>query len=103
MAAQLTGTKGRPFRRLFSCTARAINSFPVPLSPRSRTVRSVPATLPTALKMCCMAGLPPTMPPRSNRSSAFWRSWDTSRASACASRAFSTTRSTSSTSNGFPM
>jgi len=36
----------------------------VPLLPRRRTVRSVPATLPNRLKICCMRATP-TIPPRS--------------------------------------
>ena len=43
MAAQFSFTKVRPLRGLRSCTARAINSLPVPVSPQIRTVESVGA------------------------------------------------------------
>ena len=44
IAAQLTRMKGLSLRLLFSCSARAISSLPVPLSPVSRTVLGVSAT-----------------------------------------------------------
>ena len=43
MAAQLTGTKGWPVRRLLAWMARAMSSLPVPLSPVMSTVASVGA------------------------------------------------------------
>jgi hypothetical protein len=44
IAAQLSATKGPPRRGDRPWTARAKSSFPVPLSPSSRTVLSVGAT-----------------------------------------------------------
>src|SRR6266849_7713162 len=41
--------------------ARAINSFPVPVSPDSRTVESLGATVSTSSRTCFSAGLFPTM------------------------------------------
>ena len=49
MAALLTRTNARACRPLRSCSARAINSLPVPVSPKSSTVESVAATRST----CC--------------------------------------------------
>ena len=43
MAPQFTGTKGPRARVLFSCTSRAKTSLPVPVSPVSSTVESLPA------------------------------------------------------------
>ena len=40
-AAQLTATKSRRRRRLWSCRARAVNSLPVPVSPVMTTGASV--------------------------------------------------------------
>ena len=44
-AAQFTFTSGPPRRGLLAWMASAISSFPVPLSPRIRTVASVGATI----------------------------------------------------------
>ncbi len=44
IAPQLTARKGRPRRRLRSCTVRATSSLPLPLSPVTRTVTAVPET-----------------------------------------------------------
>ncbi len=46
-AAQFTLTKARPALWDRLCTARAISSLPVPVSPEIKTVESVGATLPT--------------------------------------------------------
>ena len=48
MAAQLSLTNVRSRRGLRSCSARAINSFPVPVSPRMSTVEPVAATVSTS-------------------------------------------------------
>jgi hypothetical protein len=48
MAAQLSLTKARWLRRLWSWMARAMSSFPVPVSPSSRTVESLGATVSTS-------------------------------------------------------
>jgi hypothetical protein len=50
IAAQLSFTKVRSLRRLRSWMARAINSLPVPVSPRRRTVESLGATVSTRFK-----------------------------------------------------
>ncbi len=47
MAAQFTRIKARPERLERLCMARAISSFPVPVSPNMRTVESVGATFAT--------------------------------------------------------
>ena len=60
-AAQLTATKGRSARLPPWWIARAIISFPVPLSPRSSTVARDGATLVTAAKTSCIRLLCPTM------------------------------------------
>jgi hypothetical protein len=44
IAAQLMATNGPDARRLFSCTARASSSLPVPLAPSSMTDTSAGAT-----------------------------------------------------------
>ncbi|OIQ63000.1 hypothetical protein GALL_554650 [mine drainage metagenome] len=55
-AAQLTRTKGASLRGDRLCTARAMTSLPVPLSPRSSTVVLVGATWCTSEKTSCMRG-----------------------------------------------
>ena len=60
-AAQLTATNGRSARGPPWWIARAIISFPVPLSPRSSTVAREEATLVTAAKTSCIRLLWPMM------------------------------------------
>ena len=61
IAAQLTATKGPRPRGDSPWRARATSSFPVPLSPRIRTVVSVGATRRTISTICCIPGLSATM------------------------------------------
>lgn len=61
--AQLNLTKVRDFRWLRLCTAWAISSLPVPVSPKIKTVESVGATTSTAVRTERRASLSPTMPP----------------------------------------
>src|ERR1035438_8014345 len=61
MAAQFKEINGRFLRGLILWMARAINSFPVPVSPRISTVASVGATTSTCLVTLFMAVLPPTI------------------------------------------
>ena len=53
---QWTVTNGFGARRLRAWIARASTPFPVPLSPRSSTVASLPATADTVCKTARMAG-----------------------------------------------
>jgi P-type E1-E2 ATPase len=50
--AQITRTKGLSLRRLRRWSSRAISSFPVPVSPKTRTVASVGATISICLMIC---------------------------------------------------
>ncbi len=61
-AAQFTRISGRSRRRLASWIARAISSLPVPDSPVTSTVASVPATRSIWRRIASMAGLRPMMP-----------------------------------------
>src|SRR5438128_1906251 len=61
IAAQLSFTNVRSRRWLRSWMARASSSLPVPVSPRSRTVESVGATISTCWSVRFSAGLSPTM------------------------------------------
>ena len=63
MAAQLSFTNVRPLRGLRSCTARAISSLPVPVSPHTSTVESVGATVRAFPTTARNAGLSPTTSP----------------------------------------
>ncbi len=65
MAAQLSLTKVRSLRGLKSCTARAMSSLPVPVSPHIRTVEGVGATVATFLSVARRAALSPTILPKS--------------------------------------
>ena len=49
--------------------ARAMSSFPVPVSPRMRTVASLGATVSTCARTCFSAGLSPMT------SAKFWVDW----------------------------
>ncbi len=60
---QSTTTKGLRARGLARCIAWATSSFPVPVSPVMRRVRSVEATLTRRSKMARMEGLCATMGP----------------------------------------
>ena len=62
MEAQLTAMIGASWRLLWSCTARATSSLPVPDSPRMRTVASVAATLRTRSNTSRIAAQLPTIP-----------------------------------------
>ncbi len=62
MEAQFTAMIGASRRLLWSCTARATSSLPVPDSPRMSTVASVAATLRTRSKTSRIGGQLPTMP-----------------------------------------
>ena len=53
-AAQFRVTNGPPLRGLRSCSARAINSLPVPVSPRMQTRVSLAATRSTCAITRCM-------------------------------------------------
>ena len=77
-AAQLTATSGPVARRLRAWTARATSSFPLPLSPVTRTVASVGATRATRSKTRCIGALSPTKPSKPSRASRSWRSRRTS-------------------------
>ncbi len=68
IAPQLTGMKRLLRRRLFSCSARANSSLPVPLSPTSKTATSVSATSSIFFKTRCSAALLAMMPSNPN----FW-------------------------------
>ena len=68
-APQLIGTKGISARRLWSCSARATSSLPVPVSPRISTVESVGATLAIRRRTVAMPGESPT---RSGAPSSRW-------------------------------
>src|SRR6266700_3290995 len=57
IAAQFSLTSVLSLRRLRSWIARAISSFPVPVSPRSRTVESLGATVSTSCKACVTAAI----------------------------------------------
>jgi hypothetical protein len=59
-AAQFTATNGPFRRRLNSCSWRATSSFPVPLSPSTRIVKSVTATRSTRSRSPCIAVVDPT-------------------------------------------
>ncbi len=61
-AAQLMATKGPAARRLLRCSARAINSLPVPLSPRISTLELDGATLAIWRCRSRSLSLTPTMP-----------------------------------------
>ncbi len=76
MAAQETVTKGPSRRAPASWMARATSSLPVPDSPDTSTVASVPATLRTCSSTRCMGSERPTSP---------WGSWSRSRSSSSAS------------------
>ena len=52
--------------------ACATNSLPVPVSPWSRTVESVGATIATCSRTFCRAGLLPTMPSKPVLRADFW-------------------------------
>ena len=73
IAAQFTATKGWRVRALRWWSACATSSLPVPLSPRTSTVRSVSATFWIVSKTCCIARPWPTrfskLKSRSTRSS----------------------------------
>jgi hypothetical protein len=58
--AQSTVSKGPAARRDARWTARAAISFPVPLSPTTRSGTSESATAPIRLKTSCIAGERPT-------------------------------------------
>jgi len=60
-AAQFMATNGRRARVLLRCTARAANSFPVPVSPVMSTVVSARATRCMVSYTCCMTLLSPTI------------------------------------------
>ena len=64
IAPQLTRTSGLALRGLRSCTARAMSSFPVPVSPKSKTVESVGATCSTFLSTVFIAWLSPMISPK---------------------------------------
>jgi hypothetical protein len=59
MAPQLMAMKGPSLRRLPRCSARAMSSLPVPLSPVTSTVASVSATWFTRSNRSCMGPLLP--------------------------------------------
>ena len=61
MALQFTFTRGRSLRGLRSWIARAISSFPVPVSPKMSTVASVGAICSTLRSTARSAGLLPTI------------------------------------------
>ena len=73
MAAQLIATNGPFARALALWSARAHSSFPVPLSPSSNTVVSVPAARSIAIITCRSATESPMMlgPPRRAAASSF--------------------------------
>src|SRR5580700_12012126 len=62
MAAQFTLMNGLERRGLRLCRARAISSFPVPVSPRSRTLESVGPTVWTSARTRLNATLCPISP-----------------------------------------
>jgi hypothetical protein len=62
MAALLHFTKAFARRALKLWTARAINSFPVPVSPQMSTVESVGATVSSCVTTFRIAALRPTIP-----------------------------------------
>ncbi len=64
-AAQLTATRRRSRRELSWWMARATNSFPVPVSPQTRTVLSVRATCWTARRTAFIGRLSPVSKRRS--------------------------------------
>ena len=99
IAAQLIRTNGRSRLALRLCIARAISSFPVPVSPCTSTVASVGATVATCSSTLCSASLLPTM-------SLKWRSerisdWRYSRSSSSEVRHCRMAFSSSSSSKGF--
>ena len=87
IAAQLTATNGPRERGDRPWMARATSSFPVPLSPRIRTVVSVGATRRIISTICRIPGLSATMLSRSLRDFSAWRSTTFSRCSASSSSA----------------
>ena len=66
MAAQLTLIKGRSRRGLKLWIARAISSFPVPVSPKMRTVEPLGATTLICLHKARIAALRPMIPSKSS-------------------------------------
>ncbi len=88
MAAQLTGTKGPWARGERPWMARAMSSFPVPLSPRMRTVVSVGATRITSSRTCAIGGLSAMIASRPLRSFSSSRNVTFSRSSSLSCRAF---------------
>ena len=67
IAAQFNLMKERPWRTLKSWIARAISSFPVPVSPNIKVLESVGATMETSSRAVLNAGLSPTISPNSAR------------------------------------
>src|SRR5882672_3723507 len=63
-AVQLTLINGRSRRGLRLWIARATSSFPVPVSPKMKTVEPVGATTLTCLHKALNAALRPMIPPR---------------------------------------
>ena len=61
MEPVLTGTKFLSRRGEFACSALAMSSLPVPLSPRIRIVERLGATWATRSKMRSIDSLLPTM------------------------------------------
>ena len=92
MAAQFSPRKGR--RRRLPCwwMARATSSFPVPLSPRMSTGRSVAAIFSTSVYRACIPGDFPTRLPNDARASTAARSCRFCRARLARMRAFSMAR-----------
>jgi len=66
MAAQLNLIKVRFLRGLRLWTARETSSFPVPVSPSSKTVESVGATVRTCSFTRWIAALEPTRPAKAS-------------------------------------
>ena len=101
IAAQFTGTNGRVARFEFAWIARAINSFPVPLSPVISTVTSVGATRTSRVKSSRIGADRPTSASSLYR----WRNSSEKSPTSTSSRRFSSARCTRTSSslslNGF--
>ena len=86
IAAQLTATKGPPFRGLNSCSVRAASSLPVPLSPVISTEAREGASWPTSDITSCIFFERPTRRPRMPASRRRRCAISMSRLSLCRSR-----------------
>src|ERR1035441_3303708 len=99
-AELFTATNGPSRRELLRWIASATSSFPVPLSPVTRTVASVGATFSMAAKSARIPGLSPTSPPYDPRLKTSSFSARFSARMRCRSRARPRTRSSSDFSKG---